>query len=252
MAVLVRLRFIGTLYHGWQVQANALSVQQVFQDAVEKVYGARLPVIGCSRTDTGVHANEYCVSFLPCKQIPTSSVPSALNMYLPDDMAVTGAEEVPDDFHARYSAVGKEYVYLINNAPQRDPFLFGRALHWKWKLDEAMLDECALAYIGTHDFSAFCSAGSDIDDKVRTIVLARVERDGDIVRFRVRGDGFLYNMVRIMTGTLLKISMGGIDPGEVPDIIESKDRARAGFTAVSEGLYLNRVFYNDNEFRQGV
>ncbi len=244
MNVLCEIRFIGTNYHGWQVQKNAVSVEQVVQDAIETIFGERLDVKGCSRTDSGVHANKYCFNFRCGSRIKPESIPSALNMYLPDDIAVISSCIVPDDFHARYSSNGKEYIYVINNSPQRDPFLFGRSFHWRWHIDEKLLDRCAKDFVGTHDFSAFCSSKSDVDDTVRTVFRADVCREGDVVKFRVAGDGFLYNMVRIMAGTLLRISEKKFDPDCIGAIIESGDRSRAGFTAPACGLFLNDVFYN--------
>lgn len=241
--LLMTLRFCGARYHGFQVQRNALSVCEVFQDAVEQVFGARLDVKGCSRTDTGVHANEYCISMRTGSAIPCGRVVPALNRHLPEDIAVTACREVAPGFHARYSALGKEYVYRIHNSRIKDPF--GPHLRYRYgpELDERLLDREAKDFIGRHDFAAFQSKGGDAGDTVRTVHAADVWREGEQVSFRVRGDGFLYNMVRIMTGTLLFISMGRIAPGSIPDIIASGDRARAGKTAPACGLYLNRVFY---------
>ena len=245
--LLVTIRYRGTNYHGFQVQKNAVSVCQVFQDAQEKVFGGRLDIKGCSRTDAGVHANEFCLNFWTDRAIPCHKVPLALNAHLPEDVAVTACREVPLDFHARYDCCGKEYCYLVHNSPVRDPFLEGLAWRYPRRLDDQALDHVAKAFLGTHDFSAFCSTGSTVEDPVRTLYSFQVRRQGDLVRFVVRGDGFLYNMVRILVGTLVQASEKGYTPEMLGEILSSKERSRAGRTAPPWGLYLNRVFYSRQE-----
>ena len=241
--LLLTLRYRGTNYHGFQVQQNALSVAQVVQDAVEAVFGARLDVKGCSRTDAGVHANSFALTLRTESGIPCDAVVRAMNVRLPEDIAVTGCREVPEEFHPRYSCTGKRYLYKIYNSPVRDPFLSGLALHWKYPLDENAMDAAARQFIGTHDFAAFCSAGGSVEDTVRTITAASVAREGALVTFSVTGGGFLYNMVRIMTGTLLEVSRGALAPSDIPRILAGRDRAAAGPTAPPHGLYLDAVFY---------
>lgn len=241
--LLLSIAYDGRKYHGFQVQKNAVTVAQVFQDGVEAVFKKRLPIKGCSRTDAGVHANMFCISIEVESVIPCERVIPALNTRLPPDVAVTDCREVPEGFHARYDCVGKEYLYRILNRIPKDPFSDGLALHHPYPLDLERMNAACQGFLGEHDFSAFCSAGSDVEDRIRTIHWAEVERENDFVLFRVAGDGFLYNMVRIMTGTLLEVSRGAIQPEEIPDIIESKNRALAGMTAPSAGLYLNKVFY---------
>ncbi len=243
--VLMSLRYDGTNYHGWQVQKNAVTVQEVFQGALARLLGEDVDIKGCSRTDAGVHANMYCVSAKIDSKIPCDRMKMALNRFLPRDIAVTGAVEVPLDFHARYSCSGKEYVYKIWNEPVRNPFWHGRAFHYWYHLDVEKLDSAAKNFIGTHDFTSFCTLDKrNPENMVRTIKAFSVERSGGLVEMRVTADGFLYNMVRIMVGTLLRVAMGRIEPQEIPDIISAKDRAKAGPTAVAHGLYLNRVFYD--------
>ena len=241
--LLFDLRFAGTRYHGFQVQKNALSVCTVFQDALEEVFGARHDVKGCSRTDAGVHANQYCVSMRTPSLIPCEKIIFALNRYLPDDVAVTGCREVPPEFHARYSATGKEYLYRLHNSRVRDPFSVNLAYRLGCPLDAELLDAQAQAFVGRHDFAAFQAKGGGVEDTLRTITSFSVRRDGEYVLFVVRGDGFLYKMVRIMVGTLLHIAAGRLPAGCIPGIIEGRDRAAAGKTAPACGLYLNRVFY---------
>ena len=241
--LLLTIAYDGRRYHGFQVQKNAVSVAQVFQDGLEQVFGKRISIKGCSRTDAGVHANAFCISLELESAIDCERMIPALNTRLPADIAVLDCREVPQGFHARYDCVGKEYLYRILNRVARDPFLDHLVLHYPYPLDLSSMNKACEAFLGTHDFSAFCSAGSDVEDRVRTIHWANVTREGDMVLFRVAGDGFLYNMVRIMVGTLLEVSRGAIQPQEVEKMIQSRDRGQAGTTAPPWGLYLNRVFY---------
>ena len=243
--LLVTMRYDGRGFHGWQVQDNADSVQARFQEAMFRVIDSRPDIKGCSRTDAGVHANMYCVSFRTEHTIPADRLPYALNRFLPDSIAVTGAVEVPDDFHARYSCKGKEYVYKILNAPFRDPFLSGYALHYWHSLDENTMDRAAKLFLGRHDFTSFCTVDPHRKkgDFHRTVRNISVTRQGDIVTLTIEADGFLYNMVRIITGTLLYVAQGRFEPDDIPRIINALDRSAAGPTAPPEGLYLNRVFY---------
>lgn len=240
---LVSVGYDGSCYHGWQIQKNAITVQQVFQQALEKLFREKTDIKGCSRTDSGVHANMYCVSFKSEKEIPCPNVISGLNTYLPKDIAAFECRVVPPDFHARYSVHSKEYVYRVYNGKIRNPFLQKYAFHYKYPIDAEYLDKEAKAFIGTHDFAAFCSANSKVESTVRTVYDFRVERAGDEVRFVVSANGFLYNMVRIMVGTLLFVNEGKIKSGGLADVIESKSRSRAGKTAPPQGLYLNKVNY---------
>ncbi len=241
--LLLELSYDGTGYHGWQVQENAVTVQQTFQNAWEHICGKRDNVIGCSRTDSCVHANMFCCNVRTENPIAEEKLLTALNAVLPDDIAVNSVKEVPFEFHARYDCTGKEYIYRIRNSSVKSPF--NGAYSWQYKphLDEKLLDKAAKDYLGTHDFAAFCAAGSSVEDTVRTVTLSQVERNGDEVIFRVRANGFLYNMVRIMVGTLIDISRGNIAADAIPAIIESKNRDNAGITAPARGLFLNRVFY---------
>ena len=241
--LLLTIQYDGSAYHGWQVQSNAVTVQEVFQNAVEKVFCKRLDVKGCSRTDSAVHANMYCLSIDTDMTIDNENVVLALNTYLPKDIAVIDCKEAQADFHPRYSCKSKEYVYKIYNGKIRNPFLEKYALHYRYKLDENYLNREAQAFLGTHDFSGFCSVKSDVGDTVRSVKNVSVTREKDMVYFTVEADGFLYNMVRIMVGTLLFINEGKIKEGELAEIINSKDRKRAGKTAQPQGLYLNRVNY---------
>ena len=205
--LLLKIQYDGSAYHGWQVQENARSVQGVFQEALKQVLHTQPDIKACSRTDTGVHAREFCLSM-------------------------------------KYSCCGKRYVYEIWNNPIRSPFLHGRALHYYHHIDENKLNEAAQHFMGAHDFTSFCTLDNrDMGDFTRTVTESSVTREGDMVRFTVAADGFLYNMVRIMTGTLLAVQQGRFVPEDIPKIIEGKNRKLAGPTAPACGLYLEKVFY---------
>jgi len=247
--LLLTLSYNGKNYHGWQVQKNARTVQQVFQEALFRTLSEQVDIKGCSRTDSGVHANMYCVSFKTNSSIPEKKLPLALNKFLPDDICVTSCKTVENDFHARYSCIGKEYIYKIWNSPFRNPFLDGFAFHYWYPLDVDKLNEACREFLGIHDFSAFCTKDArNPKNMTRTIKNFNVQKENELVTVTVEADGFLYNMVRILVGTLLHVSMGRIKVCNIKDIINSKDRLRAGPTAVSCGLYLNRVFYPGIDF----
>ena len=241
--LLISIKYDGTAYHGWQVQKNALTVQEVFQNAVEKVFGKRLDVKGCSRTDSGVHANMYCLTLDTDRNISNDGVVMALNTKLPSDISVFDCREVPSDFHPRYNCCSKQYVYKIYNGKARDPFLHRYSYYYRRPIDADYLNNEAQAFLGKHDFLGFCSIKSDVEDTVREVKSVRVWRGGDMVYFEVEADGFLYNMVRIMVGTLLFVNEGKIEKGELAEVIASKERTRAGKTAPPQGLFLNQVNY---------
>ena len=240
---LLSLRYDGTAYHGWQRQENAVTVQEKVEQAAEALFGEKTGVYGCSRTDTGVHANCFKCNFKTEKYIPDENIISGMNHFLPDDIAVFECCDVADDFNARFNCVSKEYIYKIYNGKYPDPFYNNRAMYYKYPLDEILLDAQAKQYIGRHDFTSFRASGATVQTTERTVLAAGVERYGDTVIFRVEADGFLYNMVRIMVGTLIYISEGKLAKDSVPDIIAAKDRLKAGKTAEACGLYLNKVNY---------
>ena len=243
MRYLLTLKYIGTHYHGWQVQDNALAVQPVIQDALCEMFPHRPGVTGCSRTDSGVHANMYCCHFDSHLERDPFGVICSVNRNLPDDIAVTDCKIVDDDFHARYSVKSKEYIYRIYNGVHRDPFAHNLSYHYRFPLNVEAMHAAAQHYIGRYDFSSFCAQNAKEGDKTRTVYAASVTRNGDFVEFRVSADGFLYNMVRIMVGTLLRVSQGKFAVEDIPAIIAACDRDKAGPTAPPEGLYLNQVFY---------
>lgn len=242
--LLVTISYDGRQFHGWQIQQNAVTVQEIFQNALQKIIGNDFDVKGCSRTDSGVHANMYCISVKTSHPILPQRLKAALNRWLPKSVAVLECIEKELDFHARYSCKSKEYIYKIWNSEVRNPFLDGYALHYRYPIDEKLLHTASQAFVGTHDFTSFCTLDSrEKGDMTRTVKSFSVTRDKELVTMRVEADGFLYNMVRIMVGTLLRVQQGKINPDEIPAIIEKKDRKFAGPTAQPCGLYLNKVNY---------
>ena len=242
--LLVTISYDGRQFHGWQIQQNAVTVQEVFQNALQKIIGNDFDVKGCSRTDSGVHANMYCISVKTSHPIPPQRLKAALNRWLPKSVAVLDCIEKELDFHARYSCKSKKYIYKIWNSEVRNPFLDGYALHYRYPIDEKLLHTASQAFVGTHDFTSFCTLDSrEKGNMMRTVKSFSVTRDKELVTMRVEADGFLYNMVRIMVGTLLRVQQGKISPDEIPEIIEKKDRKFAGPTAQPCGLYLNKVNY---------
>ncbi len=249
MKYLMKLRYVGTDFCGSQIQPNVRTVQGVLNQAFTAVFGTVCRVTSCSRTDSGVHANAATLTVeLPdgSVPIPAEKLPLAVSPHLPPDVMVFDACLRDDTFHVRHDVVGKEYVYLIHNACLRDPFMRDRAWFYPRRIDDAGLAAMRAAaahLVGKHDFAAFMAQGSPVATTERTVRYLRVERAGDLLRFSACADGFLYNMVRIIVGTLTEVAAGRIAPDEIPGILASRDRARAGMTAPPEGLYLNAVFY---------
>ena len=239
------IAYKGTNYHGFQVQKNAIAVCQAFQDVVQKVMGERYDVVGCSRTDSGVHASGYVLTIKCDNPIPCRGLKMAMNMKLPADIAVLDCCEMPEGFHPRYDTTGKKYVYRIWNRLEKSPFLYETTHHHPMRLYLDRMEEGAKHMVGTHDFSSFCSMGGSVEDKVRTVYACTVKKTENLVEITVIGDGFLYNMVRIMVGTLLEISYGKYEPQDVVAMIQAKDRNRAGVTAPPHGLTLEEVYYED-------
>lgn len=250
--ILLEISYLGTDFCGYQVQPDKRTVQSQLNCAAKALFGFDCDIVGCSRTDSGVHANQFFATVAQKgmeyinTDIPIEKIPLALSFHLPSDVAVKSAAWVDSDFHPRYSVQSKEYLYRIYCDSVRDPFEEGRAWHYARKIDDMALgsmQKAAEHFIGTHDFAAFMASNSSVCDTVRTIFSLSVEKDDRIINIKVCGDGFLYNMVRIIVGTLIAVAEGKISLDEIEDIIVSKNRARAGITAPPQGLYLNKVFY---------
>ena len=243
MNYLISMMFDGSGYHGWQRQENAMSVQQKVEESVAALFGEKTTVTGCSRTDAGVHARVFKANFKTAKEMDLDTVVSGLNFYLPQDICVFSCEPAEETFNARFSCRSKEYEYVFYDSNIRNPFYINKATHCKHRLNVPLMDRQAKDYIGTHDFTAFCASGAAVRSNIRTVKNAGVYRKDDQVIFYVEADGFLYNMVRIMAGTLLYIDEGKIPEGSIPGIISEKNRVSAGKTMPPEGLYLNKVYY---------
>ena len=237
------IQYDGTAYHGWQTQKNAPTVQEIIEQALLKLTGSKPNVIGCSRTDAGVHAKRFCCNFKSETTIPENRFTLALNTYLPDDIVCLGAEDVSSDFNARFSAVKKTYTYYVQNSKLPNAFQRNYAWHFPYKVNIDDMNKAAKAFIGEHDFIGFASSGYTVKTTVRTIYDLTVEKSGDLIKITVTGNGFLYNMVRIIAGTLCFAGCGKINPGDMADIINSCDRQRAGITAPPQGLFLTELYY---------
>ncbi|GMB10934.1 MAG: tRNA pseudouridine(38-40) synthase TruA [Candidatus Improbicoccus devescovinae] len=247
---LVIISYVGTKYHGWQIQKNAITVQEVFQNALRKIVKSNVDVKGCSRTDAGVHANMYCVSFKIFSSISPGSIIHALNSLLPDDIVVKSCFQVSEDFHARYSCVAKEYVYKLYYHKIKDPFMADRVFYYPYKFNFELLKDACEFFVGKHDFSAFCCNNIQYKlrknyDFVREILCINIKKYAKIIEFNIKANGFLFRMARIIVGTLLEIARNKIHISDLKIIFDSKNRKNAGPTLPACGLYLNNVSYQN-------
>ncbi|MBQ9899183.1 MAG: tRNA pseudouridine(38-40) synthase TruA [Ruminococcus sp.] len=240
----------GTKYHGFQRQDNAVTVQATLEKHLSKVLNEPVTITGCSRTDTGVHANNFCFNVRTSSAITCRGFVRGVNGELPDDISILSCEDAPEDFHARFDCVGKEYVYKIHCSESKNPFAPDLMFHYRRPFDIERVRQAAAHFVGTHDFASFCADCTTVKSTVRTICSFRVENSGDSVFMLVKGNGFLYNMIRIIAGTLLDVNEGKLSPDDIPDILAARDRLRAGRTAMAHGLYLNRVFYSEEELQR--
>ena len=241
------VEYDGTNYAGWQRQSNAMTVQEKLENAVKKLTGETLCVHGASRTDAGVHALGQSAHFETESRIPADKFSFALNTMLPEDIRVVLSEEVDEEFHSRFSTKGKRYRYLFYDAPHAGALNRNTHAHIIYPLDVEKMNREARDLVGTHDFGAFAASGSVVKDTVRTIYKAEVIRNGKEVCLIVEGSGFLYNMVRIIAGTLIYIGTGKLEPGAFKRAIETGNRLDLGITAPAHGLTLMKVFYSDKD-----
>ncbi|NLC69631.1 MAG: tRNA pseudouridine(38-40) synthase TruA [Clostridiaceae bacterium] len=239
------IEYDGTRYNGWQSQPGGLTIQDMLEAAIYKLTNEKAKVTGAGRTDAGVHAYGQVANFYTASSIPAGKFSFALNTMLPGDIVVTKSEEVSLDFHARFSAKGKKYEYLIYNSIHPPALLKDRAWHVFYNLDVEAMNEAALHLAGTHDFAGFAARDPSRPglNTIRTIREVSVERISNIIRISISGDGFLYNMARIITGTLVDIGRGKMEAGRIKSIIDKRDRKLAGMTAPPQGLYLVEVYY---------
>ena len=246
--IAVLLQYKGSAYHGWQRQENAVTVQEVMENAIKKSCGASSPLYGCGRTDAGVHALSYVCNFSSETKIPDEKISYALNCLLPDDIRVLSAKTVPDDFHSRYSIKKKSYKYKILNTAHGDVFQKDLAWHYRYALDFEKMKKACPYFLGEHDFSAFCAAGAQTGNFIRTVYSLSLTKNDSMIEIDICGNGFLYNMVRIIVGTLCYVGDGRIDVCDIKAIIDSCDRTRAGITAPAHGLYMSEAEYNMDLF----
>lgn len=238
------ISYDGTAYAGYQIQLNGRTIQGELESVLTKLHkGQLVKVSGSGRTDAGVHAKGQVIHFDSPLAIPEDKWVMALNSLLPADISVLNVEKAPAGFHARFDAKGKEYRYNIYLSPQRDPFMRNYAFRYPFSLDLKAMEEAFVFLKGTHDFTSFCSAKTEVEDKIRTIEQIDYTLNEDLLVLRFVGNGFLYNMVRILTGTLLEVGTGERKPEDMAVLLEKKDRRFAGKTAPGHGLYLWKVFY---------
>ena len=237
--IALRLMYVGTAYHGWQVQKNAVSVAETLERSLALVVGHPVKCTGAGRTDAGVHAETYVANFRTSSRIPCDRLPLAVNTRLPDDIVVVEAVQVPEDFNAIGSCLRKEYTYRIYNSRIRNAFYVDRAWFYPKHLDETVMQRAASHFVGTHDFKAVQSVGT----QVRTVHYFSIARSGDLIECRVCANGFLYNMVRAMVGTCVYAAEGKFSPDAVPGILDGRSRTAAGPTVPPGGLYMTKLWY---------
>ncbi|MBR5260586.1 MAG: tRNA pseudouridine(38-40) synthase TruA [Oscillospiraceae bacterium] len=242
--IALKLCYDGSAYHGWQIQKTEITVAETLETALSKVCGHKVKVVGCGRTDAGVHAKNYCANFRTDCTIPIDRVALAVNARLPMDIAVLDACEAPEDFNAIGSCKQKEYIYVIHNSRIRDPFSEKRVCFYPSALDIELMKRAGKAFEGTHDFAAVRSVGTETKTTVRTVHWCRAEQEGDRITISVCADGFLYNMARAIVGTMVYASHGKFLPEDIPALLEKGDRRLTGPTMPPQGLYMNRVWYD--------
>ncbi len=239
----ITVAYDGTNYCGWQIQKNGITVEEVLNKTLSKFFGQDITVIGASRTDSGVHALGNVAVFDADVTMPPEKISYAINNLLPDDIRIQKSEEVESSFHPRYCDTRKTYEYKIYNAQFPDPTVRLYSHFVYYHLDEEKMQQGADYLVGEHDFKSFCTPKDDVENTVRTIYFIKVVREGNMVRIIINGNGFLYNMVRIIVGSLMKVGMGMIEPSEIKNILEAKDRTKAGHKAAACGLTLMDIQY---------
>lgn len=244
--IALKLMYVGTAYHGWQVQKNAISVAETLEKALSSVVCHSVKCTGAGRTDAGVHAEVYIANFRTTSTIPCDRIPLAVNTRLPNDIVVVKATEVSEDFNAIGSCKQKEYTYRIYNTRLGNAFLVDRAWFYPKHLDETIMQRAADQFVGTHDFRAVRSVGTETKTTVRTVYYFDINRDEDMIECRVSANGFLYNMVRAMVGTVVYAAEGKLDPEDIPAILDSGNRTLAGPTVPPGGLYMTKLWYDED------
>ena len=233
----------GSNYCGWQIQPNGITVESVLNDALSRLTGEEIRVTGASRTDAGVHARGNIAVFDSNTTIPPERISYAVNTVLPDDVVVIKSEQVPADWHPRYCDSVKTYEYCILNREMPDPLRRRETWHVSFDLDVEKMRDAAAYLTGEHDFRSFCSIHTGAKSTVRTVYSIEIEQSADIITIRIQGNGFLYNMVRIIAGTLVSVGRGLRTPQDVGDMLEARDREKAEATAPPQGLILDSIRY---------
>lgn len=241
--IALRLGYDGTNYHGWQRQKNGMTIQEALENALSRLYKEEIHVIGCGRTDAGVHAKKYLANFRTNGHIPMEKLPLAVNARLPHDIAVTAACEVEPEFHAVFSCKRKEYTYYIRSGGYRNPFEENRVWYRPETLDPEIMQQAAEGFLGTHDFAAVRSVGTNVKTTVRTVYDFEVREENGLISFRIAASGFLYNMARAMVGTVVYASLGKLAPADIGSILDSGNRCLAGPTVPPQGLYMTDIRY---------
>lgn len=243
MRVAFIVEYDGTNYAGWQKQKNDITVQEKIEEALLTLNKGHITVTGAGRTDSGVHAKGQCGHFDIDSDIPAEKFTFVLNTRLPKDIRIKKTWEASEDFHSRFSAKGKRYIYRIFNAPYSSALMGRFTMHVPEKLDIVKMRQAAQFIVGTHDFKAFCAQGSSVKTTVRTVNKVEIKKENELIEITVEGTGFLYNMVRIIAGTLIEVGKNKKTPQNVKEIIEGKTRKEAGMTADAQGLTMDEVFY---------
>jgi tRNA pseudouridine38-40 synthase len=243
--IALKLMYVGTAYHGWQVQKNAISVAETLEKSLVLVVGHPVKCTGAGRTDAGVHAEVYIANFRTTSTIPCDRFPLAVNTRLPDDIVVVSAREVSPEFNAIGSCIKKEYTYRVYNSRIRNAFYVNRAYFYPKHLDEKVMQDAASRFVGTHDFAAVRAVGTDVKSTVRTVYYFNVERKGDLIELKVCANGFLYNMVRAMVGTVIYAADGKLKPEDIDGILTRGNRTEAGPTVPPGGLYMSKLWYRE-------
>lgn len=245
MRVLLIVAYDGSGYCGWQIQPNGITIEQVLNEAISDLFQTPITVTGASRTDAGVHSLGNVAVFDVDTRMPADKISFALNQRLPDDIVVQASCEVPEDFHPRYEPCSKTYEYKILNRKMPDPTVRKDTYHYYYPLNVEAMNKAASYLVGQHDFTGLSSVKAQVKSRVRTIYSCKVYKEDDVIHIRITGNGFLYNMVRIIAGTLIKVGAGEMEPSYMKDIINGMDRELAGPTAPAHGLTMIGIEYDN-------
>lgn len=248
--VKIIVAYDGTNYCGWQIQPNGLSVQEVLEKHLSELLKEEIHIVGASRTDAGVHALGNVAAFNTNARMPADKISFAMNTRLPADIRIVGSQEVPMEFHPRFAHTIKTYEYKIFNRRFPDPTKRLYSFFYYYPLDVEKMRQAAAYLVGEHDFKSFCTAKPEVENTVRTVYSLDIFKEDDLITLRIRGNGFLYNMVRIIAGTLIRVGGGFIQPEEIKEILEAKDRSLSGETARPEGLTLVKIEYPEEEKKE--